>query len=49
MGLIGHHAEVQYQCKSSFTTEEFYDKGTSEVQINGNTGEWFRTIVELRQ
>ena len=31
------------------TTEQLYDKTTSAVQINGNIGEWFRTIVGVRQ
>ena len=30
------------------TTEQLYDKATSEVQMNGSMGEWFRTTVEVR-
>ena len=44
---MGHHAEVQYQCKSS--TEQLDDKATSAVQMNGSIGEWFGTIVGVRQ
>ena len=47
--LMGHHAEVQYQCKSSSTTEQLYDKATSAVQMNGSIGEWFRATVGVRQ
>ena len=43
---MGHHAEVQYQCKSS---SQLYDKATSAVQMNGSIGEWFRTTVGVRQ
>ena len=28
--------------------EQHYDKTTSEVQMNGSTGEWFRTTVRVR-
>ena len=30
------------------TTEQLYDKATSEVQMNGSMGEWFRTTVRVR-
>ena len=30
------------------TTEHLYDKATSEVQMNGSMGEWFRTTVGVR-
>ena len=30
------------------TTEQLYDKATSEVQMNGILGEWFRTTVGVR-
>ena len=30
------------------TTEQPYDKATSEVQMNGNMEEWFRTTVGVR-
>ena len=30
------------------TTEQLYDKATSEVQMNGNMGEWFSTTVGVR-
>ena len=43
--LMGHHAEVQYQC----TIEQLYDKVISAVQMNGSIGEWFRTTVGVRQ
>ena len=42
---MGHHADVQYQCKSS----AHYDKTTSAVQMNGSIGEWFRTTVGVKQ
>ena len=29
--------------------ENLYDKARSAVLFNGNTGEWFRTIVGVRQ
>ena len=44
--LMGHHAEVQYLCKSS---SQLYGKATSAVQMNGSIGEWFRTTVGVRQ
>ena len=31
------------------TIEQLYDKATSAVQMNGSIGEWFRTIVGVRQ
>ena len=31
------------------TIEQLYDKATSAVQMNGSIGEWFRTIVRVRQ
>ena len=31
------------------TIEQFYDKATSAVQMNGSNGEWFRTTVGVRQ
>ena len=31
------------------TIEQLYDKATSAVQMNGSTGEWFRTTVGVRQ
>ena len=31
------------------TIEQLYDKATSAVQMNGSTGEWFRTTVGERQ
>ena len=31
------------------TTEQLYDKATSAVQMNGSVGEWFKTIVGVRQ
>ena len=30
------------------TSVQLYDKATSEVQMNGSMGEWFRTTVGLR-
>ena len=30
------------------TTELLYDKATSEIQMNGSMGEWFRTAVGVR-
>ena len=30
------------------TTEQLYDKATSEVQMNGSMGEWLRTTVRVR-
>ena len=44
---MGHHADVQYQCKFS----SLYDKATSAVQMkmNGSIEEWFRTRVGVRQ
>ena len=30
------------------TTKQLYDKATSEVQMNGNMGEWFRTKFGVR-
>ena len=30
------------------TTEQLYGKATSEVQMNGSMGEWFRTTVGVR-
>ena len=41
--------DVQYQCKSSSHHQAAYDKASSAVQMNGSLGEWFRTIVEVRQ
>ncbi|MEW8545680.1 MAG: reverse transcriptase domain-containing protein, partial [Candidatus Thiodiazotropha sp.] len=29
--------------------EHLYDKAIGAVQLNGNTGEWFRTTVGVRQ
>ena len=43
---MGHHAEVQYQSKSS---SQLYDKATSAVQMDGSIGVWFRTSVGVRQ
>ena len=31
------------------TTDELYKKTTGAVQMNGSTGEWFRTTAERRQ
>ena len=31
------------------TIEQLYDKATSAVQMNGSIGEWFRTLVGVRQ
>ena len=31
------------------TIEQFYDKATSAVQMNGSIGDWFRTTVGVRQ
>ena len=31
------------------TIGQLYDKATSPVQMNGSIGEWFRTIVGVRQ
>ena len=31
------------------TIEQFYDKASSAVQMNGNIGEWFRRTVGVRQ
>ena len=47
--LVGHYAEVQYQCKSSLHHLELYDKATSAVQMNGSIGECIRTTVGVRQ
>ena len=30
------------------TAEQLFDKATSEVQMNGSIGEWFRTTVRVR-
>ena len=30
------------------TTEQLYDKATSAVQMNGSTGDWFRTTIGVR-
>ena len=30
------------------TTEQLYEKTTSEIQMNGSMGEWFRTTVGVR-
>ena len=30
------------------TTEQLYEKATSEIQMNGSMGEWFRTTVGMR-
>ena len=46
---MGHHAEVQFQCKSSSHLEQLYDKATSAIQMNCSTGELFRTTVGVRQ
>ena len=49
---MDHHAEVQ-SCNISANliriVEQRYDKATSAVQMNGNTGEWFRLTVGVRQ
>ena len=42
--LMGHHAEEQYQCKSSLHHLALYDEATSAVQINDSMEEWFRTV-----
>ena len=44
--LVGHHAEVQKQCKSS---SRHYSKAVSAGQMNDSTGEWLRTTVGVRQ
>ena len=31
------------------TIEQLYDKASSAVQLNSSIGEWFRTIVRVRQ
>ena len=31
-----------------YTTEQLYDKATSQVQMNGSMREWFRTTVRVR-
>ena len=31
------------------TTEQFYDKAKSAVEMNGGIGEWFRTTAGVRQ
>ena len=47
---MGHHAEVQYQCKSLVRTiGQLYDKATSAVQMNGGIGARFKTTVGVRQ
>ena len=45
--LVGHHAEIQYQSKSTGSLQLYY-KATSEVQMNGSMREWFRTTVRVR-
>ena len=30
------------------TTEQLYEKATSEIKMNGSMGEWFRTTVGVR-
>ena len=46
---MGHHAEVQYQCKSSSHHLAALSQGISAVQMNGSIGEWVRTTVGVRQ
>ena len=36
--LMGHHVEVQYQCKSGCTIEQLYDKAVNAVQLIGSKG-----------
>ena len=40
----------KYNIKANLvgTTEQLYHKATSEVQVNGSMGEWFRTTVGVR-
>ena len=42
--LVGHHAEVQYQFKSSS-----HYKATSAAQMDGSMGEWYRTTIGVTQ
>ena len=45
---MSHHIEVECQSKSSCTTEQLYDKATSEVQMNGSVREWLRTTEGVK-
>ena len=47
--LIGHHAEVQHQCKLVRAVEQLYNRATSAVQMNVSMREWFRRTVGVRQ
>ena len=49
--VMGHRAEVQFQCQSSshYWAALGYDKATTAVQVNGSIGGWFRTTVGVRQ
>ena len=47
---MGNHEEVQHQHKPYIQViKSLYDKATSAVLFNGNTGDWFRTTVGIRQ
>ena len=47
--LKGHHAKYNISANLVRTIEQLYDKATSAVQMNGSIGEWFRTIIGVRQ
>ena len=47
--LMGHHAKYNISANLVRTIEQLYDKATSAVQMNGSIGEWFRTIIGVRQ
>ena len=46
---MGHHAEVNISANLVLTIEQLYDKATCAVQMNGSTGERFRTTVGVKQ
>ena len=48
---VWHAALWKYNISADLvcTIEQLYDKAISAVQMNGSTGEWFRTTVGVRQ
>ena len=46
---MGHHMKYNISANLVRTLEQFYDKATSEVQMNGSMGERFRATVGVRQ
>ena len=46
---MGHHEEIQCQANIVHVTEHLYDNAMNAVQMNGSTGEWFKTTVGVRQ